>query len=234
MDRTVSIISTLRTTLFLLFVVLSSLVAGTATAEADTHTGHEAASLLTEVHTLYSTRFDQNGKYLNDPVKKQDFTKRQLQVLQYFKSNGHVGDSFVILNTAKSELSIRVSIIKEKSEEVVGLWVERSTYDSNTESFLRLFSRQVLSGGIDLLRLAEGSVIHIQASEPKAWSLTIKYPRDYDKEQFDLLKIRILPSTIQGRHAFVNEQNISFSRITLDLWFKIFTGNFGIRGLKFE
>lgn len=170
---------------------------------------------------------------------KEKFKLRQLEVIQLLRSGGYIGDSFVIYNTAKSDLSIRVSIVKDKSEKLLGLWVERSVYDSTTEAFLRLFNRTVLEGGMDLLRFAEGPVIHIQkiksaSTDVLGWSLVVKYPSDYNAKKFLKISMQILPSTIQGRHAFVNEDQYSFSRITLDLWFKIFTGNFGISALKFE
>ncbi len=240
------ILSALKTTLLLLCILISTLFVNPATAEAQTsgaspqgplnQAANQPATLLNEVHRLYGERFDQSGKYLNDPLKKENFKRRQLEVINTLKSKGFIGDTFVIYNTAKKDLSIRVSIVKDHDQKIHGLFIERSVYDSTTEAFLRLFNLTVLEGGMDLLRFPEGSVVHIQkiSKGPDAWTMAIIYPRDFEAKDFAKTTLRILTSTIPSRHAFVNEENFSFSKITLDLWYKIFGGNFGISSLKFE
>ena len=220
--------------LYLFFIVLSVLNSGTAQAQVQAQT-LSASHYLTEIHILYSQRFDQNGKYIDDPAKTAAFSQRQLQVIQILRQNKMIGSSFQIFNTKMNSLVITVSAIQETNNQFVGLLIERSQYDNaNTASFLRLFDFAVLNGGMDVLRFPEGTVIRVNGLNLTAFGgqLQITYPLDFNQQQFatSVLTMNVDHTTT----IFLSPEQKAFSKMTLDLWFKIFSQNFGVRQISFQ
>lgn len=220
-----------RTILFLLCILFSLLNANQLNASPS----QTASDYLNEIHHLYNQRFDQNGHYIDDPAKTAAFSERQLNVIQTLRQKGYIGSSFQIFNTAMSNLVITVSIVQEANKNFVGLLIERSQYDNaNTASFLRLFNFAILTGGMDVLRIQEGTVIRVQGSSlnSNGGTLAIKYPLDFNRGQFAESVVAIQAA---GSPApFLTSEGKTFSRITMDLWFKIFSQNFGVREIIFE
>ena len=217
-----------RTILFLVSILFSALHSGTAQAQT-------ASEYLNEMHILYNQRFDQNGTFIDDPAKTAAFSEKQMQVIQTLRNKGHIGQAFQIYNTAMQNLVITVSVVQELNHNFVGLMIERSQYDNaTTASFLRLFNFTILLGGMDVLRLQEGPVIRLQSTGLTAagGKIKIRYPLDFNRGEFAESVITI--NSEGSKTDFLNPDSKSFSVMTLDLWFKIFSQNFGVREVIFE
>jgi hypothetical protein len=219
-----------RTTLFLLFIIVSILNTTSANAQE-----LSASQYLTEIHNLYSERFDQNGKYIDNPEKTARFTERQIQVIQVLRKNKMVGSSFQIFNTKMNSLVITVSVVQETNHQFVGLLIERSQYENtNTASFLRLFDFAILKGGMDVLRFPEGTVIRINGLNLGAFGgqLQITYPLDFNQQHF---ATEVLTMNVDHTATiFLSPEQKVFSKMTLDLWLKIFSQNFGVRDISYQ
>lgn len=223
-----SLYSFFRTVLFLFFILFSVLNATTSQAQT-------ATDYINEIHLLYNQRFDQNGHFIADPVKTAAFTERQLQVIQSLRQKGHIGSTFKIFNTKLQNLVISVSIIQEANQNFVGLLIERSQYDdANTTSFLRLFNFAILTGGMDVLRIQEGPVIRVQGQNLTTTGgvLKIRYPLDFNRSEFAEASVTI--NTADSNSQFLSPNMKPFSNVTMDLWFKFFSQNFGVHEIIFE
>lgn len=223
-----SIYSFFRTILFLVSILFSALHSGSAQAGG-------ASEELNQIHILYNKRFDQNGQFINDATLTKAFTLKQNEVIQNLRQKGHIGPAFQIHNTAQENLVITVSVIKELNHDFVGLLIERNQYDNaNTSSFLRLYNFAILAGGMDVLRFQEGPVIRVQGAGLSAAGgpLKIRYPLDFNNSVFSEMVIQIQSKS--PTLSFLSPEAKPFSKITLDIWFKIFSQNFGIRKIIFE
>ncbi len=223
-----SLYSFYQTVLFLFFILFSVLNATTSQAQTATES-------IGEIHALYNQRFDQNGNFINDTAKTAAFTERQLQVIQSLRQKGHVGSSFQIYNTAMEDLVITVSVIQESNSDFVGLLIERSKYDNTTTaSFLRLFNFAILNRGMDVLRFTEGTVIHVKGESLTASDgvLKIRYPIDFNQGKFAESAVRIKVTGFKT--DFLSPEMKPFSNVTMDIWFKIFSQNFGVQSIIFQ
>jgi len=195
-----------------------------------------ATQVLTSIHQQYSQRFDSQGRYIDDSQLTEKFKKQQLQAIQWLKQNKLVGSSVQIKNTAMSDLIITVSIVQESNGEFAGLLIERSKYDTpSAEALLRLFNKPILAGGMSVFTFNGNSVIHLQSEGPldsiSGGVIKVTYPKDYNKQKFEKLGLMI-----QNNQGFkiVQLNGQTFQSFTLDIWYSIFSQNFGVTQITFN
>jgi hypothetical protein len=147
-----------------------------------------------------------------------------------------IGQSFEIRNSAMADLVVTVSIIHEQNLNFAGILIERSKYDNpDSEALLRLLNFPILKGGMTMFSLSGANVIDIKSNTLSAESggtVVLKYPTDFKNDQFSDVELNI--SSTQNGFVFLSPNNASFSTMHLDVWYNIFSQNFGVKEVTFQ
>ena len=195
-----------------------------------------ATQILNQIHFEYAQRFDSNHQYINDANLTNKFKASQLNAIQILQQNKMIGQSFQIHNSAMSDLVITVSVVQELNQDFAGLLVQRNKYDSpDAEALLRLFNFPILNSGMDMFRLNGGSVINLKSQNLIAalgGILNIKFPVDFNKGQFNQVQISLV-RTANG-FKFTAPNGASFSALNLQVWYSIWSQDFGVSNVSFQ
>ncbi len=194
-----------------------------------------ASQILNQIHIEYGQRFS-NGKYIDDLNLTAKFRSSQLNAIQILRQNKMIGQSFQIRNSAMADLIITVSVVQEQNLDFAGLLIERNQYASaDSESLLRLFDFPILNAGMSLYSMNGNSVINIKAQNLTAQNganIIVRYPTDFNKNQFDQSILSVV-RTVQG-FTFRAPNQAPLRSMNLDVWYSIFTQDFGIKGVTFQ
>ena len=194
-----------------------------------------ASQILNQIHIEYGQRFS-NGKYIDDLNLTAKFRSSQLNAIQILRQNKMIGQSFQIRNSAMAVLIITVSVVQEQNLDFAGLLIERNQYASaDSESLLRLFDFPILNAGMSLYSMNGNSVINIKAQNLTAQNganIIVRYPTDFNKNQFDQSIVSVI-RTAQG-FTFRAPNQAPLRSMNLDVWYSIFTQDFGIKGVTFQ
>jgi hypothetical protein len=194
-----------------------------------------ASQILNQIHIEYGQRFS-NGKYIDDLNLTAKFRSSQLNAIQILRQNKMIGQSFQIRNSAMADLIITVSVVQEQNLDFAGLLIERNQYASaDSESLLRLFDFTILNAGMSLYSMNGNSVINIKAQNLTAQNganIIVRYPTDFNKNQFDLSVLSVV-RTAQG-FTFRAPNQAPLQSMNLDVWYSIFSQDFGIKGVTFQ
>ncbi len=194
-----------------------------------------ASQILNQIHIEYGQRFS-NGKYIDDLNLTAKFRSSQLNAIQILHQNKMIGQSFQIRNSAMADLIITVSVVQEQNLDFAGLLIERNQYASaDSESLLRLFDFPILNAGMSLYSMNGNSVINIKAQNLTAQNganIIVRYPTDFNKNQFDQSIVSVI-RTAQG-FTFRAPNQAPLRSMNLDVWYSIFTQDFGIKGVTFQ
>lgn len=195
-----------------------------------------ATQILNQIHVEYNQRFDSNHQYINDPALTQKFKASQLNAIQILRQNKMIGQSFQVHNSAMTDLIITVSIVQELNQDFAGLLVERSKYATpDAESLLRLFNFPILNGGMDMFTMNGGSVINLKSQNLTAAAggmINVKFPVDFNKGQFSQAQISLI-RTVSG-FKFAAPNGAAFSAMNLQVWYSIFSQDFGVSNVSFQ
>ncbi len=196
-----------------------------------------AVKMLEQLQKLHNQRLDADGVVIEDDALTQNFINEQNKVITALKNGKLLGYSFTISNSFKTDVIVTVSTIQEKGS-LVGALVESSYYkDAAAEATLRAVNLKGIRKGMDAMIYEGQTLAHIKSNSalsPKAGGLiTIQYPTDFNDAEYGSENLNILKSS-DGNFAFYREDRSVFTSVYLDIWFNIFTRNFGIREVIFE
>ncbi len=195
-----------------------------------------ATQILNQIHFEYAQRFDSNRKFIDDPNLTNKFKASQLQAIQILRQNKMIGPSFQIKNSAMSDLIVTVSIVQELNMDFAGLLVERNKYDHpDSEALLRLFNFPILAGGMNTLTLNGATVVHLKSlnlNPTTGGVVVLKYPTDFNNNEFSQSQISIV-KTSQG-FTFKAPTGNSFQTMFLQVWYRLFSQNFGVENVSFN
>ncbi len=195
-----------------------------------------AAQILNQIHIEYAKRFDSNGHYIDDPNLTNQFKASQLNAIQILRQNKMIGQSFQIRNSAMPDLIITVSVVQEQNLDFSGLLIERNKYDHpDSEALLRLFDFPILNAGMSLFSMNGNSVVHIKAQNLTAKNganIIVRYPIDFNKNQFDQSILSVI-RTAQG-FTFRAPNQAPLRSMNLDVWYSIWSQDFGVNGVTFQ
>ena len=134
------------------------------------------------------------------------------------------------------DLVVTISLVQQNGT-FAGLLVERSKYDSKSdEEQLRLFDIPLLLKGMSVLNYNGVSMVSIKSpalTSAQGGEVGIRYPTDYKKNTFAVANFEVLKTTA-GDVSFFTPARKSFSAVDLDVWFNIFSQDFGIRSVSFQ
>lgn len=216
-----------------LFIFSFLLMTVTAKAQSVTVT---ASQILNQIHTEYAQRFDSAGRQIDDQNLTNQFKASQIQAIQILRKNNMIGQSFQIKNSAMSNLIVTVSIVQEQNSDFAGLLIERNKYDHpDSEALLRLFNFPILAGGMSTLTFNGATVVHIKSqglNSAEGGTVVLKYPTDFNSNQFSQMPIAIFKDR-QG-FAFKSPAGGVFQTMFLQVWYKLFSKNFGIENVSFQ
>ena len=218
-----------------IFFLIGSILLGSHFASSQT-LPPTATQVLNEIHYKYSQRFDSQGRYIDDAQLTENFKHDQLQAIQWLKSNHLIGTAIQIKNTAMKDLIITLAVVTESDGQFAGLLIERNKYDTpSAEALLRLFNKPILSGGMSTFTFNGNSVIHLQSQgiiDPvQGGIIKITYPKDYNKKSFESLNLQIKNS---AGFKILQTNGQSFQVLTLDIWYSLFSQNFGVTQISFN
>ena len=198
----------------------------------------KAATILAKLEVLHKQRLDADGVIIEDEALSTKFNVEQNKAITQLKKLKMIGHSFTITNSVKTDVVMTVSAVEEKDGTVAGAIVESSRYkDLAAEAMPRAVGLTTLRTGMDAMVYEGQSIAKIVAESaltPKAGGvLTVFYPVDFKRSEYETVKIILLKST-DGHFAFYKEDRGTFVNVYIDLWFNIFTRNFGVDSLTFE
>ncbi len=195
-----------------------------------------ASQILNQIHIEYGQRFDSNHHYIDDQNLTNKFKASQLNAIQILRQNKMIGQIFQIKNSAMADLIITVSVVQEQNLDFTGLLIERNKYDlPDSEALLRLFDFPILNAGMSLYSMNGNSVINIKAQNLTAQNganIIVRYPTDFNKNQFDQSILSVVRAA-QG-FTFRAPNQAPLRSMNLDVWYSIFTQDFGIKGVTFQ
>lgn len=215
--------------LFLFFAALTVTVDTNAQALT-------ATQILNRIHFEYAQRFDSNGRYIDDQNLTNRFKASQLNAIQILRQNKMIVQSFQIRNSAMADLTITVSIVQEQNLDFAGLLIERNKYDHpDSEALLRLFNFPILAKGMSLFSLDGNTVASVKSQGLTAENggfVLVKYPVDFNSDQFDQVELALV-RTASG-FTFKTPNGTGFSTMILEVWYNIFSQNFGVENVTFQ
>ncbi len=195
-----------------------------------------AKEILKQIHVEYAQRFDSTGKYINDLNLTTKFRASQLNAIQILRQNKMLGQSFQIRNSAMADLVITAYVVQENNSNFAGLLIERNQYASaDSESLLRLFDFSILTKGMDLLRYNNRTVMNLKIdslSVTTGGTLILKFPTDFNNNQYSQTAITLVQTP--AGFTFKTAAGDGFSVMNMDIWYSIFSENFGVNSVTFQ
>ncbi|MGZ3727115.1 MAG: hypothetical protein ACXWQQ_15050 [Pseudobdellovibrio sp.] len=196
----------------------------------------DAAGLVTQVRSQYQQRFDSQGHYINNPQLQAQFIANQNAAIAKLRASGFVKRSVTVNNNFMDDLVVTISIVQQNGL-FAGLLVERNKYDNKSdEEQLRLFDIPLLLKGMSVLNYNGVSMVSINSTAltpEQGGEIGIRYPTDYKKNTFAVAHFEVLKTTA-GDVSFFTPARKSFGEVDLDVWFNIFSQDFGISGVTFQ
>lgn len=221
------------TTVFKHTYIILSLIFSAFTVKAQAIT---ATQIVNQIHFEYSQRFDSSGRYIDDQNLTNKFKASQLNAIQILRQNKMIGHSFQITNSAMTDLIVTVSIVHEQNSDFAGLLVERNKYEAaNSDALLRVFNFPILAGGMSTLTLNGATVVHFKSlnlNPTAGGTIVLKYPTDFNSNQFIQSQISIV-KTPQG-FIFKSPTGAPFQTMFLQVWYNLFSQDFGIENVSFQ
>lgn len=198
----------------------------------------KAATILAKLQQLHNQRLDAAGNIVDNVQLTTQFNVEQNKTIAQLKKLKMIGHSFTITNSVKTDVVMTVSAVEEKDGTVAGALVESSRYkDLNAEAMPRAVGLATLRTGMDAMVYEGQSIAKIVAetalTSKAGGVLTVIFPTDFKRRETDTVKIILLKST-DGHFAFYKEDRGTFVNVYIELWFNIFTRDFGVDSLTFE
>lgn len=203
---------------------------------ASTAWSQQATELVNKAATLYRTRFDAAGKYIDNAGAREQFIKQQNAIVAQVRAGGFVARNAKVYNNVMSDVVVTVSIVQEAGK-LVALMVERTKYNNKVEEEnLRFYSIASLLRGKTAFQYNGTPMVVIKSQQLTAEQggmLAIKYPTNFKNNTFAETRFDILRTTA-GDLAYFTPSRTGFTRIDLDIWVNIFAQNFGIEKVSFR
>lgn len=199
-----------------------------------------ATEIVEQVIRDYGKRFDSNGKYIDNIQLTENFIKSQNAAIQKIKANKYNKKSIKITNTADSKLVVVVTVLQENtSGNLAGILVERSRYDTKMqESLLRVYNMNTLNAGMAAVRYEGKDLVHFKSSNMNpltGGNIVIRGVSDFKANTYTNAEFKInrANNNTSADFNFITPSNMTFAEIKLDVWYNIFSQNFGISKVTF-
>lgn len=192
-----------------------------------------ATEIMAQIRAENKLRYNDKG-FINDPALTARFSASQKAAIAKLRAGGNLKRSFRATNNAMASLVITVSLVQETTGQVAGLLVEKSKYDNaNDEASLRLLNIPILLNGMNLFGYNGVTLVSIKAQQltpEQGGRMMIKYPTNYKSNTFGEVAFDILRTTA-GDMSFFTTSRVGFSQAVVNVWFDIFSQNFGVKSV---
>lgn len=184
---------------------------------------------LNQVFANYNKRFT-TGAYVKNSNLANEFTSSQETFVAQMKSIGALKQILVINNDYDNSLIIKLYLLTDEQNSILGFYHEKSSYASNEErSFLRFRLPSVFEQGVGFIRLDSGYALTVKGFYFKPdTSATIQfvYLTDLIKSSVGVLNLFLLKKN--EAWGFYTEQYQPVQSAFVKAWTSLFPPSGGI------